>query len=493
MTRLVQIRQGKYQDSVSLMQVSNKISAHDDVTSALVAMATPLNVELLIGMGFQTPDGVSSNEMVIAIEADSPDAAQAAVAAVDEALAAKPAGSGASGTGFGPAGSSGSAAKTIGAAARRSQASLALVSTPGSVAAIDAADALSAGLDVMIFSDNVTVQQEIALKDMAAADGRLVMGPDCGTAVVEGVGLGFANVVRPGRVGIVAASGTGAQQVLALLDGAGVGVKHCLGVGGRDLSSDVGGRSTIAALDRLAGDDDISTILVVSKPPAERVATKVTEHANQLGKTVVFGYLGAGKPDLTATAAAVVATVGSQWKTPERWGSTDLEPSTGYLRGLFVGGTLCDEAMLITVDVFGEVASNIALAGQPSLDNHLTARAHTFIDFGDDRLTVGRPHPMIDPMMRIERLRAELADPQCAVVLLDVVLGYGAHPDPARALAPLIHATGKPVIVTLIGTRDDPQGKDASATTLADAGAIVHASNAAATREAINLIAGGDR
>lgn len=486
MTRLVQVRRGAYHDSVTLMQVSNTVSVRSDVASALVAMATPLNLELLSDMGFDVPATLSPNQLVVAIDADDEEAAQQAVAALDVALAARPR---QHGGGAGPAGSTEAAATTIGAAARRAAASLVLVSTPGRVAAIDAADALSAGLDVMVFSDNVSVEHEIALKELAADGGRLVMGPDCGTAVVEGVGLGFANVVRPGPVGIVAASGTGAQQLLALLDGADVGVKHCLGVGGRDLSAEVGGRSTMAALDRLAADDDVATIVVVSKPPAEQVATAVTAHANRLGKTVVFGYLGAGRPDLTATAADVVSAAGEAWKPPARWGPEDFPPAPGYLRGLFVGGTLCDEAMLIAVETFGQIASNIPLAGQPRLDDALTSHGHTCIDFGDDRLTAGRPHPMIDPAPRLDRLRAELADPGCAVVLLDVVLGYGSHPDPAADLVPLIAASTKPVIVTLIATRDDPQDRDATASALVEAGAVVHASNAAATREAVGLVA----
>jgi FdrA protein len=315
------------------------------------------------------------------------------------------------------------------------------------------------------------------------------MGPDCGTAVVDGVGLGFANVVRPGPVGIVAASGTGAQHLLALLDGAGVGVKHCLGVGGRDLSTEVGGRSTMAALDRLAADPDVETIVVVSKPPAAEVVERVSRHADTLGTPVVMGYLGPGQPDITSTAQRVVEAAGAAWSTPRRWGATPQpEGRRGFLRGLFTGGTLCDEAMLIAAEVFGTVASNIPLADQPRLGDDLAPNGHTFIDFGDDRLTAGRPHPMIEPGLRNDRLVRELSDDGCAVVLLDVVLGLGSHADPATDLAALVADATKPVVVSLVGTHDDPQGLDAQAERLATAGAIVHASNAAATREAVALV-----
>ena len=482
MTRQVEVRGGSYRDSVGLMQVSRDLRALAGVSSALVAMATELNVDLLVSMGFEQPSGLGPGDMIVAIEADDADAVMRAREALDSALAARPAGTGATD------GSADVPPPSIAAAARRTPAQLALISTPGRVAAIDAADALGAGLDTMVFSDNVTIEHEVSLKETAAAAGLLLMGPDCGTAVVDGVGLGFANVVRPGPVGIVAASGTGAQHLMSLLDGAGIGVAHCLGVGGRDLSSDVRARSTLVAMDRLDADDEVSTIVVVSKPPASEVAGIVTAHAGRLATATVLGYLGAGQPDLTATAERVAAAAGLTWVPPRRWGGPLPEPRRGFVRGLFVGGTLCDEAMLIAAAELGDVASNIPLEGGRRLDTTLTASGHTFIDFGDDTLTVGRPHPMIDPSLRLERLERELADPTCAVVLLDIVLGLGAHRDPASDIAPLVGRYDTPVVVALVGTRDDPQGLEGQAATLVAAGAVVHASNAAATRDAIAVI-----
>jgi FdrA protein len=314
--------------------------------------------------------------------------------------------------------------------------------------------------------------------------------------VVSGVGLGFANVVRPGPVGIVAASGTGAQQVLALLDAADIGVTHCLGVGGRDLSERVAGRSTRTALDLLDADPTVELIVLLSKTPAEGVARQVHGHAAALSTPCVLGYLGPDRPDLTATAQSAAERLGRPWPTPGRMGPAGTV-SPGNLRGLFVGGTLCDEARIIALAAGRDVASNLgdgrsaergvdgsehtpAAAGGP-------AAADMFVDFGADEFTSGRPHPMIDPSLRLQRLRAELADPHCAVILLDVVLGHGAHPDPAADLEPLIRAATKPVVVTVVGTRDDPQGTDETMRRLATAGAIVHASNAAATREALTL------
>lgn len=484
MTRLVQVRPGAYHDSVTLLQLSRALADRADVTSAMVAMGTELNLELLTGMGFDTPAEATANDLVVALAAHDQGALDAALAAMEEELHRRPGAGGAASNGSAPA------AATVGAAARRAPASLALVSTPGRVAVLDAADAVTSGLDVMVFSDNVAVADEVALKDLAAEHERLVMGPDCGTAVVAGVGLGFANVVRPGPVALVAASGTGAQQLMCLLDGAGIGVTHCLGVGGRDLSAAVAGRSTRVALNRLAADDDVEVVVVVSKPPDGAVADMITEHARGLGKPVVHGFLGAGRPDLTQTAQRVAEAVGADWQAPRRWAPPrPPAPRAGHLRGLFTGGTLCDEAMLLAVERLGTVASNIPLAGQPAVGADLASAGHTFLDFGDDALTAGRPHPMIDPTLRLERLTRELADDDCAVVLLDVVLGHGAHPDPADELAPLLESSPTPVVVALVGTRDDPQGLEGTAERLAAAGAIVHASNAAAAREALGLLA----
>jgi FdrA protein len=485
--RHIEVRRGSYVDSVALMQVSRRVSALDGVTSALVAMATELNLELAAGMGFELPPA-SPNEMVVAVEAGSEEAVAAAVAEVDAALAesSRPAA-----TGFGSA----PAPVTVAAAAARSQASVALISTPGRYAFADAVDAVDAGLHTMVFSDNVPLAQEVALKEYADAAGVLVMGPDCGTAVVGGVGLGFANVVRPGPVGLVAASGTGAQHLMALLDGAGVGISHCLGVGGRDLSSEVGGRSTHRALDLLADDDATELVVVVSKPPADSVAAGVRRHADTIGKQVVFGLLGPGLPDLTATARAVVESLGGTWTAPEHWtGEVRTARPGGFLRGLFTGGTLCDEAMLVATGPLGPVASNIPLQPAWALGDDLRSDGHTMIDFGDDRLTEGRPHPMIDGSARTERLVAEVADPATGVVLLDVVLGHGAAADPAAELVgpvrEAVHA-GVPVVATVVGTRDDPQGLRAQVAKLNDAGAWVFLSNAAAARTAVDLLAEG--
>jgi succinyl-CoA synthetase alpha subunit len=490
-TRHLELRQGAYRDSVTLMQVSRAVADQPGVTAALVAMATDLNLDLLGGMGFDRPDGATPDDLLVAVDAADDEALAGALRRCAEALAERaPASDDLRGA---------PAPRTLATAARTARADLALVSTPGRVAFADAVDALEAGLSVMLFSDNVPVTQEVWLKEEAARRGLLVMGPDCGTAVVSGVGLGFANVVRPGPVGLVAASGTGAQQVMSLLDGAGVGTSHCLGVGGRDLSAAVGGRSTHAALDLLDADAATELVVVVSKPPDADVARAVRAHAERLHTPVLLALLGAGNPDLTESARRAVEAVGGSWTEP-RWWPAPEERRGHYptVRGLFAGGTLCEEAAVLAGSgLRGPVLSNVTHDPAPALDDDLDARGgHAMVDFGDDRLTRGRPHPMIDQGLRAERLLLEAADPTAGVLLLDVVLGHAAHPDPAAELAPAIRAAHEratadgrevAVVVSLVGTSGDPQGLERQATALAAAGASVHLSNAAAARKAVEL------
>ena len=475
----VELRPGAYADSVTLLQVSRGVQGVEGVATAQVAMATPLNLEVLEQMGFTLPAS-TPNDMVVAIRLDDDSALDAALAAVETALTRT--------TSRDDGGDTREPHRTTGAALRDAGADvLVLVSVPGASATVEAMDALDAGHDVMLFSDNVPVEEEVALKTAAEARGLLVMGPDCGTAVVDGLGLGFANATSPGPVGIVAASGTGCQQLLALLDHAGVGVSNALGVGGRDLSAAVGGRSTREALRRLDADPAVHLIVLVSKPPADDVANEIREFAGALVTPVEIALLGPGQPDLTAAAERVLQRLGHavpEWpvtgldKLDHREGKLDhregkLDHREGanrkgdLLHGLFVGGTLRDEAALIA-------------GGE-----------HPMVDFGADELTQGRAHPMIDPAIRLEHLSRVADDPRTGAVLLDVVLGHGAEPDPAAALAPVVRdvvTNGVPVVVSCVGTTGDPQGLDAQRAALAEAGAEVHLSNARATRRALELL-----
>lgn len=490
MTTHVEVRTGVYYDSVTLLAVSRDVTASDGVDEVVVAMATDLNLGVLADLGFDpaATSAATPNDLVIAVRLDGDGDVAAVIASVDRAL-----------TSTAPSADDATtpAPRTVGSAAHVAAADLALISVPGEHAFVEAIDALRAGLHVMVFSDNVPVAQEVVLKRLGVARGLLVMGPDCGTAIVAGVGLGFANAVRPGPVGIVAASGTGAQHLCCLLDDADVGVRHVLGVGGRDLSAAVGGRSTLQALAALDADPAVAVIVVVSKPADPEVAAAVAAASERCATPVVIGLVGRDAPDLTAVATDVVARLGrslrpGRWRPPQPPG-----PRRGTLRGLFSGGTLCDEAMVIASAALGPVRSNIPLDPDWTLDADGETDGHVMIDFGDDDLTRGRPHPMIDHTVRLERLAREATRPGDHTVLLDVVLGHGADHDPAATLAgPIADARATAdargdrlaVVVSLCGTRDDAQDRDRQADALAAAGAEVFASNAAAARAAVDLV-----
>src|SRR5215472_18711795 len=294
--RHVQARAGAYADSVTLMQITAQAYAVEGVRAALVAMATELNKALVADLGLQAPAGTGPNDLLVAVEADDDGSLATALAVIDNALTSRQAEE--------AAGPAEQPPRTTQSAVRRAGAGLTLISVPGQFAFAEAVDALDAGCDVMIFSDNVTVTHEVWLKDRAAERGLLVMGPDCGTAIVGGIGLGFSHSVPTGPIGLVAASGTGAQQVVSLLDAADCGVSAVLGVGGRDLSAAVGGRSARAALEALDTDPATELIVLLSKPPADQVAADLKQYADTLATPVQFALIGPGQPDLTAASEA---------------------------------------------------------------------------------------------------------------------------------------------------------------------------------------------
>jgi FdrA protein len=489
-TETVRIERGRYHDSVTLMRASAVARDLPGVETVIAAMGTELNRTLLVQAGFSEPDA-TADDLVVAVAADSRAAAEAAVAAVDRQLAERGAAAGGDGK------RTATAPRTVeSAAARAPDARVVVVSVPGPHAYVEAMAALRADRHVMVFSDGVDVAAEVALKREATALGRLVMGPDCGTAVLDGVGLGFANVVVPGPVALVAASGTGAQQLCCLLDGAGIGVRHVIGVGGRDLSSDVGGVSTLAALRALDDDPAVGVIGVVSKPPDPRVAEAVTAAAARCRTPVVLALVGPGRPTLTEAAVEIAAALGSPFGEPQWWqASGPVSARPGPVLGLFSGGTNAAEALVVLEEHLGPVRSNV----HPDPTRRIgpfdpAGDAHVVLDLGDDELTAGRPHPMIDPAVVADRVRAAAhADSGVGVVLLDVVLGHGAHPDPASELAPALSvasAAGAAGVAVLIGTAGDPQGLDRQARSLADAGAIVHRSNARGAEQTAALLTG---
>ena len=491
------VRPDTYRDSVELMRVAALIEKLPGVSRAALMMATPANRELLSSARLLDAKGASArpNDLVVAVAAADSAAADRALAEAARLLDEQAAISA-------PAGEA-PAPLSIGAAvAELPRANLAIISTPGAYATAEALKAIKRGLHAFIFSDNVSIADEVELKRLAAKKKLLVMGPDCGTAILDGVPLGFANAVRRGRIGLVGASGTGLQQVSCLVDRFGEGCSQVIGVGGHDLDERVGGLMMQAGIERLAADPGTRVIVLISKPPGPAVARRILEVARKSGKPIVVNFLGGDPAAIRETGATAAATLedaaraavalcrgkGAPVKMPAvtpklaaagRAKARRFSKSQRLVCGLYSGGTLCQEAALI----LGSGAK------------------HTTIDLGDDEFTVGRPHPMIDFRLRNERIVAAAKDGATAVILLDVVLGYGAHADPAGALVPAIADATKAaaksgrslaIVASVCGTPADPQGLAGQEKRLAEAGVLLAPSNAQAARLAASLV-GNDR
>ncbi len=493
------IKPSAYFDSVTLMLVQREVRQLPGVVEAGAVMGTDANKELLRDVGLLTPEGETAraDDLILSVQAEDEQAALSALARAEELLVRRR--EAVAGEAYRP--------KTIASAVRMLPgANLALISVPGRFAAGVAREALEAGLHVMLFSDNVSLEAEVDLKRLASRQRRLLMGPDCGTTILGGVGLGFANHVRRGTIGLVGAAGTGIQEVTSLIHRGGVGVSHAIGTGGRDLSDAVGGATMLAALTAFANDPQTEAIVLISKPPSPAIASNLLAAARTIHKPLIVNFVGAMiadggaiRPAATLEEAARLAVeqvLGSAptWATFTALPAQEaarLAPSQRYIRGLYSGGTLCAEALNLLERYVGPVYSNTPLDSAFVLDSAVRSRGHTVIDMGSDEFTVGRLHPMIDPELRHQRLLREAEDPEVAVILLDVVLGYGVHPDPAGALVPVIHqararAKGRwlPIVASVCGTDQDPQNYGAQVDTLIEAGVVVQASNAAAVRVA---------
>lgn len=492
------VRPSFYMDSVALMRCSKDIAALDGIEDAALMMGTPANRQIMTDAGLLATDGeaASAGDLVIGIRATDRAAADQALAAAEAFLEQPARGHAAGAEGWQP--------KTLRAGLKAMpDANLALISVPGDYAAAEARKALNGGLDVMIFSDNVPIEAEIALKQQGREAGRLVMGPDCGTAIIAGVPLAFANEVPSGNIGIIGASGTGIQEISCLIARAGKGISHAIGVGGRDLKAEVGGITTLMALDLLDADPSTQHVVVVSKPPASTVAARIAARIAESGKTFTVCFLGGEPIDLPANAKAA-RTLRDAARIALGQAPVDNDPRpSGFaggaatastirerteICGLFAGGTLCAEAQVMMRDAGLAVASNVPIAGVSSIDVARENR-HRLIDLGDDRYTQGRPHPMIDPAVRDQPLGEALNDPKVGVILMDVVLGHGGHHDPAGHLASSLSAfsaEGRLIVASVTGTDADPQIRANQVAKLERVGVKVAPSNAEAVTVAID-------
>ncbi len=485
-----QIKQRLYLDSVALMRSSKALANLAGVSDAAMMMATPSNIEIMQNAGLLEANNIQATpaDLIIAVRGDDATSVTAAMTEADRLLSS-PTGS-EQGDVWKP--------KSIRSAKQvRPSLNLALVSVPGAFAVSEARKALQRGLHVMIFSDNVPIEQEAQLKLEARELGLLVMGPDCGTAIINGVPLAFANKVPRGDIAIVGASGTGIQEIACLMARQGQGISQGIGVGGRDLHERVGGVSTLMAMSALENDVDTRHVVLVSKPPSAAVSAKVLEAVAQSAKTYTLCFLGGEKPTLpdncgwaeTLSEAAriamrqdgLLAAPVLPESLPRRAGQT--------IHGLFCGGTLCTEALILFNRHKMPVSSNIVMPGM-----QYEANTHQIIDLGADEFTQGKPHPMIEPSIRDEAIQRALADANVGVLLLDVVIGFGAHSDPAGQLVQCLEQAGgvdanTQVIASVTGTDDDPQQRTSQVSKLVNAGVLVADSNEEATLLALQLIA----
>lgn len=500
-----------YRDSVSLMQLSSRLNVREGIEQASAVMATEANIKLLCDVGLLESTVESRpNDLLIVIRGQD-DALEAAMAEVEASLNAK------------ESGGDGEVAKipprSIEMALHETPTSnLVLISTPGVYAAAESMKALRLGLHVMMFSDNVTVEQEKVLKRYAREHDLMVMGPDCGTAIINGIPLGFANVVRRGEIGLVAASGTGLQQVTCLIDRLGKGISQAIGTGGHDLSQDIGGITMLQGIEALAADPETTIIVLISKPPAPDVAESVLATAACCGKPIIANFLGAERNDVqwdnvhaarTLEDAAHMAVALANDTAPKAFPKS-IDPKLArreaakfmkgqkYIRGLYSGGTFCYEALLLLRDEIGSIYSSTPLQSELALRDVWSSHQHTVIDLGDDVFTRGRPHPMIDQGLRNERILSEAADPEVAVILLDVVLGYGANDDPTAEIVPVIckaqtEAANNGRYVSFVshvcGTTGDPQDLSHQEARLREVDVILAQSNAQAVYQAAAIAA----
>lgn len=507
------VRKDNYYDSVTLMLISKHLKQVAGIDDVSVMMGTAANRNILGEANLLTAEGNTAgpNDLILAFRAAEDIDVEWVCGKIDEQMQKKTAASA-------KQNNQSIVRSAVKAYQNAADSNLVFISVPGEYAAIEAERALKQGKNVFIFSDNVAIEEEVHLKKIAAEKGLLVMGPDCGTAIINGKGIGFANKVRRGDIGIVAASGTGLQEVACLLDELGFGISQAIGTGGRDLKEEVGALTMLQGLELLTADPATKTIILISKPPAKAVVDKIMMKVTGAKKKIILCLLGytTGKvPEeiiMTATleeAALKVAQLkGSTFQLLHSeavladWSKTArarLAPEQKFVRALYAGGTLCYEAILILSQRLGPVYSNIPLSKEYKIKDIVMVDQHSAIDLGDDEFTKGKPHPMIDGALRNEHILKVAGDPQTAVLLLDVVIGYGTSEDPAGEVVSVIEQAKQAarkigntltVVAYVCGTDQDEPGREAQAAKLRAAGILVAKTNAEAARLAGMIVNG---
>lgn len=506
MKKKVIIEKNAYHDSVTLMSLSGKVSAQPGIEEAVVSMGTAMNKELLANIGLlsEEAEAATENDLLIALKAKTAEALEETLVFIDTSLNKKK--NNKKKEGNAPVETFNKAIEQL------PEANLAIISVPGEYATREARRAIKKGLHVMIFSDNVSVEDERALKLYGQQEGRFVMGPDCGTAIINQTGLCFANKVNKGEIGLVAASGTGLQEVAVQIDRMGYGITQAIGTGGRDLSKEIGGIMMLEGLKALAQDEATKVIALISKPPAKEVQEKILDAVRSIDKPVIVGFLDGDREAVEAAGATFASTLietarqavkalnpavafpsGLDEKTSQYVQNeiNQLKDEQRYVRGLFCGGTLTAESLSILRSMDLTVKSNVAKKTAEKLDHIARSEYHTLLDMGDDDFTKGKPHPMIEPSLRNDRIEQELMNKETAVLLLDFELGYGAHENPVGESIDVLtevrnrlreEARHVSIVAYLCATEQDKQGYQHQLNQLVAQGVYVADSNEQASQ-----------
>lgn len=506
------VKSGEYFDSITLMLITKNITETEGVLEAAVVMGTEENKEILKHSEMLIPEfkKAKDTDLLIAVKIDHDKNADKIIKVAEKLLKESKHKKEENIDEY-------SARSIEGAVKQIPGINMAIISVAGKYAGDEAMKALKNDLNVMLFSDNVSLKKEVELKKYAKEKGLLMMGPDCGTAIINGAPLCFANVIKKGDIGIVAASGTGLQEVSCIISKEGGGISQAIGTGGRDVKKDVGGIMFIEGIKALAEDKETKIIVLISKPPHKEVLKKIADIIVKINKPIIAILLGGnseviknagGIPAKTLEEAALIAISISKRKNMDEYKQAlkenekeienlakeeakKIKKEQKYIRGLFSGGTLCDESQLLFKEVIGDVYSNAPLNPDFKLKDVWKSYKHTIVDLGEDEFTVGRPHPMIDFSLRNKRILEEAKDPEVAVILLDLVLGYGSNKNPDKELVPIIKKAYEvlekegrylSIICSITGTDNDPQNKKKIEKELKKAGVIVMKSNAAASK-----------
>ena len=491
------VEKNRYVDSVTLMQVRAKAMKIAGAVIAEVQMATPANIDILKELEFEVPTDAGSNDLVCGIRAENEEAAEKILKVIDGVLNHRV-----------ESDENYTSLDEINFA--ETGYNLAQISLPGEYAAKEAQKAMEYGCDVFIFSDNVSIEEERALKEYGHAHGKLVMGPDCGVGLSDGVCLGVGSIVKKGNVGIVGASGSGSQEVACVIEKCGYGVTEIIGTGGRDLAKEIGGITMMDGIRRLENDPETKVIVLVSKLADTQVMEEILAFADNMTKPVVAVFLGGNKKMYEghrvigvmnleeAGLKAVELLTGKK----EHLGYSDAEleaianreieklhMNQKYFRGLFCGGTFTEESLIYfnQHNTENQLYTNLNNRYATQLEDAETSKGHTILDLGAENFTEKAPHPVFEPSLRVDRLKKELEDPDVAVVMIDFITGPAVAEDPFSDLAAVAReANSSDRHITFIGavcgSEEDPQNVTEMSKLLRDSGFIVTGSNYQSTK-----------